>query len=342
MASPAGRSLAVLLNPTAGSLRAGRERARLRAALDASGARFELLATERPRHASALAREVAEDFDAVIAAGGDGTLQEVATGLFGLEDDEGRPRAALGVIPLGTGNDFAELIRMPRRPEAAVRALLTARPVRVDGGAVRWREGADRRWHEGVFLNAVGVGLDALAAALAGGFKRFRGKSAYLAGILRALREWPRPEVAIERLSTDGAAEPLHRGRLFLAAVGNGRAVGGGFRLTPEALLTDGLLDLCFVEDVRHRRLPVLIPQVIRGRHLGASEVRSERLPGLRLCAAEHGLPVHLDGEVLTRAASEVEVRIAPGAFCVLCPDPSVPALGKARAERPRPMQLSA
>jgi diacylglycerol kinase (ATP) len=238
------------------------------------------------------------------------------------------------MLPLGTGNDLAELIGMPRKPETALAALRVAEPVAVDVGRVRWREEEGGAWQDGLFLNAMGVGFDALVAAEAARFKRFRGKSAYLAGILRALVLWPQPTVTVERLGPsrrllpDGTTGPLeegtllHRGPLFLAAAGNGRSVGGGFRLTPHASLVDGLLDLCFVEDVRKRRLPVLIPQVIRGAHLGAPEVVSERLPGLRLLAPDLGVPMHLDGEVLTTRAVEIEAWLEPGALRLLCPDP--------------------
>jgi diacylglycerol kinase (ATP) len=322
-----GRRYAVILNPAAGNSRAGKIRARLRAALEASGASFELIPTEGPRHAARLAAELGGGFDAVVAAGGDGTSQEVATGLY-----RAASRVPLGVLPLGTGNDFGDLIRMPHRCEDAVAALLAAEAQPIDVGHVRWREQADGPWHEGLFLNAVGIGFDAMVATEAARFKHFRGKSAYFAGIVSALKRWPRPTVRVERLSPSlrilpgGATEPaasgelLHEGKLFLAAVGNGRTVGGGFRITPHARPDDGLLDLCFVDDVRHLRLPILIPQVMRGRHLGAPEVVSERLTGLRIVSPDYGLPLHFDGEVLTSSAVEVEVHVLPGAVQVLCP----------------------
>lgn len=322
------RSLAVILNPTAGNERAGRARSALREALEQSGVRFEIIPTDRPRHAVDLAEEAARGFDAVIAAGGDGTLQEVATGVY----RSGSP-ASLGVIPLGTGNDFGQLIGMPERAIPAVAVFVSAEAVAVDAGHVRWRERSGGDWHEAIFLNAVGIGFDAMVASEAARFKHFRGKSAYLAGIISALAKWPDPHVRVERTGPSERILPngntekangeglLHEGQLFLAAAGNGRTVGGGFRLTPHARANDGLLDMCFVEQVRKRRLPILIPKVIRGTHLGEPEIVSERLQGLRILSPEYGLPLHFDGEVLTRSASEVEVTILPKAFSVLCPD---------------------
>jgi diacylglycerol kinase (ATP) len=329
-------SLAVIINPTAGHRYAAKMHDRLRAALEAADVRFELVTTERPRHASALTRELSESFEVVVAAGGDGTVHEVATGLYAA-----RNGSLLGVIPFGTGNDFGDLLGMPDTPEAALEALLSAKIVTVDAGRVRWRERERGPWHDAIFLNAVGIGFDALVAVEATRFKYFRGKSGYLAGIVSALAKWPQPVVRVERigpserLHPDGSTEPtdggtlLHEGKLFLAGVGNGRTVGGGFTLTPHALADDALLDLCFVEDVRKLRLPILIPKVIKGTHLGEPEVVSERLSGLRIVSPELGLPMHFDGEVLTRSAVEIEVSVLPGAFRVLCPDPrSAPLKG--------------
>jgi diacylglycerol kinase (ATP) len=329
-------SLAVIINPTAGHRYAARMHARLRAALEAADVRFELVSTERPLHASALTRELSKSFDVIVAAGGDGTVHEVVTGLHA-----SRSGAVLGIIPFGTGNDFGDLLNMPDTPEAALQALLTAETITVDAGKVRWRERESGPWHEAIFLNAVGIGFDALVAVEATRFKFFRGKSGYLAGIVSALLKWPQPSVRVERIGPsehllpDGSTRPtdggalLHEGKLFLAGVGNGRTVGGGFTLTPFAIADDGLLDLCFVDDVRKLRLPILIPKVIKGTHLGEPEVVSERLSGLRIASPEYGLPMHFDGEVLTRSAVEIEVSVLPGAFRVLCPDPrAVPLKG--------------
>ena len=317
------RSLAVILNPAAGNRRAGRERARLREALEASGARFEILVTERPNHAAALARDAAADYDAVIAAGGDGTLQEVATGLLGAPD-----AAALGVIPLGTGNDFAQNLGVPKRPDAAVRALLDAEVISVDGGRVRWREEGATNPEEAVFINAVGIGFDALVAAEAARYKVFRGLSGYLAAVFKALRLWTNPDLEARRVAfavsagaeDEEAGETVYRGPLFLVAVSNGTSVGGGFRLTPEARYDDGLLDLCLVAGpLTTPRVFQLLPKAVLGRHLGEPEVTIQRVDGIGLRIAS-GVPIHVDGEILTRAAVEVEVEVIPGAFQMLRP----------------------
>lgn len=309
------RSLAVILNPAAGNRRAGRTRAQLREALEASGAPFEVLTTQRPNHAAALAHDAAARFDAVIAAGGDGTLQEVASGLLSTDAD-----AVLGIIPLGTGNDFARLLGVPKKPADAVRALLDAEVVPIDAGIVRWREATDDFLHEAAFVNAVGIGFDALVAAEAARFKWFRGRSGYLAAVLKALRLWPQPHVEV-RCTDDGEpGELVYDGPFFLAAVSNGTAVGGGFRLTPDAEPGDGLLDLCLAAGpLSTLRVFQLLPMAIFGRHTNEPEVTMRRVRSVTLAIAG-GAPIHADGEGLTRTATDVAVEVRPGALRMLRP----------------------
>lgn len=288
----------------------------MEAALEAAGVPFEVLLTERPNHASTLARRAAGRFDAVIAAGGDGTLQEVAAGLFG--DTSG---TVLGVIPLGTGNDFARHLNVPRRPEAAVPSLLSADEVPVDGGIVRWREVSDTHQHEAVFINAVGVGFDALVAAEAARTKWVRGVTGYVVAVLRTLRLWTQPTIEARSIVAEGEAwGEVYRGPFFLAAVSNGTAVGGGFQLTPNARIDDALLDLCLVAGpLSLPRILYLMPKAIRGRHLDEPEVHMGRVQQVSL-SINAGVPIHVDGEILTRSAVEVNVAVQPGAFRMLRP----------------------
>ena len=122
-----------------------------------------------------------------------------------------------------------------------------------------------------------------------------------------------------------GVEEPpglLYRGPFFLAAVSNGVSVGGGFRLTPEARVDDGLLDVCLVAGpLSLARILVLLPKAIRGRHLNEPEVTMDRVDALALRLSA-GVPIHVDGEVLTRSAVEVEIGVRPGAFRMLRPRP--------------------
>ena len=332
---------AFLLNPAAQNHHAGRRRPALEAALRAEGVAFTLVETVAPGHAERLAREAAAEHDVVVAVGGDGTIHEVARGVFGTG-------ARMGVLPLGTGNDFAHAIGMPDDLGAAVRALLAAEPVPVDVGRVRWQERADGgafATHEALFTNCLGTGFDALAARGAQRLKFLGGRTAYLAAVLRSLWLWrqpvatitlqtamePEPVLAAAEVGGAAQAEParlglppgegeaLHDGRFFLVEVGNGFSVGGGFLLTPDAVVDDGLLDVCLVDRVSTKRVLQVLPKAFTGAHVCEPEVTIRRARRVTI-RSEAPLPVQADGENLTVGARVIDVEVIPGALSLLAP----------------------
>lgn len=330
---------AFVLNPAAQNGRAGRRRAALDAALRAEGVAFTLAETSGPGHATRLAREAAAEADIVVAVGGDGTIQEVARGLYGTG-------AVMGMLPLGTGNDFAHALGMPDALGPAVQALLQARPHAVDLGRVRWHEQADAgdAPREALFTNCLGAGFDGLAALGVERFKFLGGRAAYLASVLRALWTWRQPEVEVEveegrgtrdegQKANDEGSPPnppvpsaqsplaslLHAGPLFLVEVGNGFSVGGGFLLTPDAVVDDGLLDVCLIGPISMPRVLRLLPSVFSGGHVGEPEVTMRRARRVTIRSASP-LPVQADGEVLSTRAHVLDVAVLPGALQVLAP----------------------
>jgi diacylglycerol kinase (ATP) len=341
---------AFVLNPAAENGRAGRRRAALEAVLHAEGVACTLSETEAPGHATALAREAAAEADVVVAVGGDGTIQEVACGVYGTG-------TLLGVLPLGTGNDFAHAVGMPDDLGAAVRALLQAQPRAVDLGRVRWTEHGDDDAldaREALFTNCLGVGFDALVARNVHRFKALGGRAAYHAAVFRTLWSWRQPEVEIG-LSMEETADgerttdheprttevrpqatasvqaapsvvrrpssvvPLHDGRFFLVEIGNGFSVGGGFLLTPDARVDDGLLDVCLIDRTSTRRIVRLLPTAFTGDHVHAPEVTMREARRVTIRSASP-LPVQADGEVLTVNARALDVAVLPGALRVLAP----------------------
>ena len=306
----------VILNPIAGNGRVRRQQDALRQAFVDAGLSFEVWQTEAPGHALALARNVQGDGRAVVAVGGDGTVHEVARGVI-----ENGVRVPLGVIPMGTGNDFVKTIGMPGDPVAAVAALARARPEQVDYGQVRWRESGSGVMQEQAFVNAVGAGFDAQVAHTVDAFRWLPGVTSYLAAVLRTLRCWSSPPVVVARVTDGGEEVPLYDGPLLLATVGNGVSSGGTFYLTPHASIRDGLLDACIVEHASPWRIIQILPRALRGRHESAPEVRTARVRRLRI-RAEAPLPVHADGEMLSAGTQEIEVSVVEKGLRVLVPSP--------------------
>ena len=284
----------VILNPTAGRGAAARAWPGVRAVLEGGGARVELAETARHGHAVELAEAAARaGWPAVVAVGGDGTVHEVANGLLRASDG-GATTAALGIVPVGSGNDFALLAGLPRDAAGAAR--------RGEGG------GVGDRW----FTNGVGVGLDARVAVEANRNRRLRGIGIYLWALARVLGSFRPPVVRVE---IDGG-EVMER-PMTLATVGNGARHGGGFWICPAAKIDDGLLDVCVCDGLGTLQVLRFLPMTLRGTHVGASCVHMRTARRVRI-SSDTPLPVHADGEILFEAARELEIEIAAGRLRLL------------------------
>lgn len=291
----------VVLNPTAGRGAAARAERAIRAGMEGAGAGCEIARTRGPGHAVGLAREAAAGgWTAVVAAGGDGTVHEVANGLLRAAGEG--PTVPMGIVPVGSGNDFAKLVGAPTTPEAAVRHLLAARPRRVDVGRV-----GDR-----FFTNGVGIGLDARVGIEAGKVRWARGLAIYLVALARVLRAFRPPRMRVTLNGREVADRPL-----TLVTVANGGCHGGGFWICPAARIDDGELDVCVADALTTAGVLGFLPRVMRGTHVGRPGVHMHRARTLRVTSPDP-LPVHADGEIVAEAAHELEIEILPGRLTVL------------------------
>ncbi len=215
-----------------------------------------------------------EGVDAIVAFGGDGTVNEVLNGLSTHD-------VPLGIIPLGTANDFARQVGIPLDPDAALRLILSESPARIDTGELNGRR----------FLNVSTAGIGAEATAeTAADAKESLGALAYAITGARKL-------VDLEPTAAQFVAPGHELATTFLVlAVGNGRSTGGGTLLTPNASLTDGLLDVCIVEARPRREFARLALRFRKGMHLGRAGVHYFQVPSLRV-TAEGPIIVNVDGE---------------------------------------------
>lgn len=292
----------IIHNPTARRGGAAGALRKMEPVLRRAGVRFEAAATEAPGHAEALAERAARDgWDAVVAVGGDGTVQQVASGLMKAAD--GQATIPLGIVGVGTGNDFIKLLGIPQRNvPAATRHLLGASPRSVDIGRVGGR----------YFTNGVGIGFDAQVAIQASRIRYLRGMPLYGWALLEVLRSL---HTAPIRLSLDG--EVVADRPLTLVTIGNGACHGGGFWICPDARPDDGLLDVCIAEALSVPRLLRVLPHVMRGTHTRLPEVEIRRARRVRVTSPAP-LPMHADGEIFGEAVHDVEIEILPGRLTVL------------------------
>jgi len=263
-------------------------------------------ATTAPGDAQRFAAEaVVNQFDLIVAAGGDGTVNEVVNGLAAAPD--GFQRARLGVLPLGTVNVFARELKIPLRLEHAWAMLRRGREIKIDLGRVDFLDGGKpaRRY----FMQLAGAGLDARAVErVSWKLKKTAGPLAYVVAGLQALAEkQPKIHVSANGQTLDGE----------LALIGNGKFYGGPFEIFPGADLGDGRLDVCVFPHVNLPSLLRFAPGFIWRRKL------SEKLVG-RLRAEKIGLTsetpaaFELDGEWAGNLPATFSIE--PKKLCVVVP----------------------
>jgi diacylglycerol kinase (ATP) len=288
-------SIAIIINPISGGAGpdAGRARAQLAlAVVDAHGDPAEVFVTERPGHARELAKAALKRrARLVIAWGGDGTINEVASALA--FDD-----VPMGIVPAGSGNGLARELGVSRRPERAIADALAAVPRPMDLGEVNDR----------LFVNIAGLGFDAHIAALFNAPENTRrGFAGYFAITMRSLRSY---QAGDYRITTDEGRIDAHA---VLVTVANSAQFGNGARIAPGAKVDDGLLDLVVVEERSRFRTLCHMPRLFND--------SVARMPGctirrLTRATIESDRPMrfHVDGE-LVEGGTSLRVRVHPGAL---------------------------
>lgn len=286
----------LIVNPVAGNGRSLKACARVERELQRRGLAYRITRTERPGHATNIARETAmgDDEARLVILGGDGTFNEVANGLAGTN-------AILYFVSCGTGNDFVKALNLPKDPVAALAVQLDARPRAIDAGLINDR----------LFLNISGTGFDIEVLRQTQRFRaRFKGLTAYLLGLLVALGRFQPVEATV---TVGGRA---FQARLTIFEVANGRYFGGGMLVAPDADPFDGLFDVVYVDAVDRRRILKLLPLFVNGRFLSlpmAHTLRAEEV-----VIESPGMTVNLDGELLR--TDRAHYRVLPGSLRISCP----------------------
>lgn len=293
----------LIVNPSAGTSRSRRRLAR--ALREAHESDLRVLETPSADAGREAARQAAEEgVEIVIAAGGDGTVHSIVSGLLEVgKSPSERPRLAF--LPAGRGNDLARSCGTPRDPARALRLALRGDNERMlDVGEVVLD---GQRF---LFVNALGIGFDASVARHAQALP-LAGFGAYLLAIVRVLvsREWPWHLVG--RL--DGS--PFDQS-VTLFSIGNGRTTGGGFQLTPSAIPWDGLLDYCCAEELSRVAVLGILPRLPSGRHAGHPRLRLGTFERFE-ADLQPPAPIHADGEILSVGAKSLRVGVLKAALRV-------------------------
>ena len=295
-----------ILNPKAGKGKAAKLTERLHAAIKAQPlGSFEIVETSGIGDATKIAK--ASSSPIVVAVGGDGTVHEVANGIIGTEK-------ILGIVPAGSGNDFIKSVLIPPQLRESVACLARRRVACVDVGKVKLacaNGTAAEDQSASFFVNGLGIGFDAAVADRTRHISIASGTLVYVIAVLQTLGRYRAPMFDI---TIDGKTS---HSKNLLIAIGNGKCAGGGFYLTPDAKVTDGVLDVCLINEIPTFEILKLMPKVMKGRHRDCRHVRLDRAKEIRV-VADGPVAVHSDGEILASDATELDVKIVPGALKVI------------------------
>ncbi len=287
--------IAVIINPVSGGARPDAARARIElaaAVLERAGERGDIFVTDSPGHARSLAQlAMARRARLVMAWGGDGTINEVASTLaFG--------DVPLGIIAAGSGNGLATELGVNRQPERALLDALRATPRAIDLGEISGR----------LFVNAAGIGIDAyVAVQFNDAGNRRRGFRSYLSIGTRALFRY---QPLTYRISS---AHGRTTSRAVLIAVTNGTQYGNGARIAPGARLDDGELDLVVVEEKSRAYTILRTPRLFTGTIGRASGVSMQRVREVTI-ECEEPIVFQVDGEAL-QGGTSLTAKVHPAAL---------------------------
>jgi diacylglycerol kinase (ATP) len=247
---------------------------------------------------AAAAQAVRDGYDYVFAGGGDGTLNEVLNGIASVPN--GLAQTVLGVIPLGTGNDFATALGFPQDIGEVLDALDVTAPIAVDVGVVNAQH----------FINVSAGGFIAeVSDAVGTQLKSIAGKLAYLIGGAQVL--FTHEPVGVDIAWTDAGQTSRERFELHAFAVCNSRQIGGGRLIAPDAVIDDGRLDVCLIQSMPLTDFVALLRLVSNGDHVDDERVRYFRATSLEL-TFDRQVKVNTDGQVLD--AARCQYRVLPRA----------------------------
>lgn len=309
-----------IINPVAGK---GKKTDKIRAEVDACKGKvpfpIEIYLTQGKNEVKAFMQEYRDRYPEeelrFYACGGDGTVSEVVGGVIGLE------KAAVGVIPCGSGNDFIRnFLTSEAQKSLAFDIEAQLRAAAVDCDVIRYEGILEGKETVGYCANMVNIGFDANVADSGQRFRKYPlmgGSLSYFAAILTNMIGKNGADLTIE---ADG--EVVQEGPLLMSSLGNGQFCGGGIQTNPLASLQDGFVDAMIVSDVPRRRMVSLLPAVMKGRHLemesGKDVIRTLKAKSITVTPKGGSVRISIDGEIYT--AGKLTFTSEPLAFQYLLP----------------------
>lgn len=293
-------SYLLIINPASNRGRTERHIPEVVEKLASAGIDVDVVRTTKPGDATHVVLDRGKTYPTLIAAGGDGTVHETVNGLMQLPEGQ---RPVLGILPMGTGNDFVKAAGIPHDLDKAVEIVQRRRLKSIDVARIV----VDGQ-HSRFFDNNVGIGFDAFVNLESLKIRYLWGMAIYMVAAIKSIFKYRHPFVAYRFDFTERSTA------LLMLTVGNGICAGGGFRLTPNARIDDGTLDVCCIDSRGRGQMLLDMLRTMNGSHVNRKGVHYFKT-GKLVVESDEGLPIHADGEVLAVAARHIEIEILPSSI---------------------------
>ena len=288
---PKNKKYMLVVNPEAGSGKTMKVLPQIENILRIKKIDYEFHFTQEPMHATELVKEIGNRFDVLVSVGGDGTINEVINGVPDF-------KIPFGMIPIGTGNDFARSCCVPHDSiDEAVQILLNHDVKNIDIGEVNGRK----------FVNVLGMGFEGQVNWNARKINFIKGATRYILGIGYTLFAYNRIPM---KLTLDGK---VYDEDIYLVSVGNGWNVGGGLQLTPYAKLDDGVFDVCYVKNISKWRIISNFSKLTKGTINELDEIETYNAKHVKV-ESTVDIPFHFDGEIFDSKIKELDIKLHPQA----------------------------
>jgi len=291
-----------IVNPTSGKGRGKKVIPTIEEFCKSSKIDYTILETKQRAHAIELTQNNSHKFDAIVAVGGDGTVNEVVNGLM----VDGASPTHFGVLPVGSGNDFVKNIKLPKNIKDILSVIHNEELREIthsDLGEITFSDGNNTDVHKHYFINGLGIGFDAYVAYINQSNKFLSGLPSYIFAVFKALINYKMINVQIKNQDIDISGNKL------MITIGNGISHGGGFYLTPKAKVNDGLFDLSVFDSITRRRLLTALPLALLNKIDKVPEAVMSRFESIQINLRDPYY-IHCDGEIISDKLLSANIKL--------------------------------
>ncbi len=298
-------SVTIIINPYANRWKCGRQVDMIDKCMQKSGLNYHMHLTKEKGHAIKLAYDAAAPGEqTIIAAGGDGTLNEVVNGILKHNILGNASNCSIGIIPLGTANDLATQLRIPSDIERAIEVIFSGFTRSIDVGKVNGH----------YFINNSAIGLETEVTLANERMTTIQGPLRYLLAAILTILKRPSWQATLDWNNSE------YSGSLTLVSVGNSNRTGGMFYMTPNAIIDDGRLDFIYAPALSRTDMFRLLPQTLKGTHISNDAIHEHRTSHLKI-HCDPATTIQADGEIFSTATTDITYSVVSNALQILVPE---------------------